>query len=264
MAKVPDSANIAIETARPGRKTISSSTAQVHTAIGPIQRSRVSGPMVRVKTGAASTAPACPEAMTSPAAAGPPPSRAAYGAAMPSGMEYSAISQPSIISVRIARSPSTSLAPWPSPSRAPGRPSPVPAAAGLALVPNRTSAADATNVAASMPSAGRVPMKATVTPAAAAPATSATRKLVCMTAAASAYRSPSNRSGRIADLAASNGACAIVVAYSRPTSPATGIPGNSITVTSTARIRSQATITSRRGNRSPRPESTGPPIIQGT
>jgi hypothetical protein len=77
MANVPDNAKITIETARPGRKMVSGSTAQVQMAIGPIQRSRVSGPTVLVKTGATRTAPACPEAMTSPAAAGPPPSRPA-------------------------------------------------------------------------------------------------------------------------------------------------------------------------------------------
>ena len=77
MAKVPESAKIAIEMARPGRKTVSGSTAQVHTAIGPINRSRVSGPIVLVNSGAARIAPSCPEAMTSPAVAGPPPSLAA-------------------------------------------------------------------------------------------------------------------------------------------------------------------------------------------
>jgi len=262
MANVPDSAKIAIEPARSGRSAVSGSTAQAQQAIGPIQRSRVSGPMFLVKTGAARMAPACPEAMSSPAAAGPPPSRAAYGAAMPSGIEYSAISQPSIISVRIALLPSTSLVPWLSCVRAPG-PCPGPAA-GRARVPKRTSAAEATNVAASTPSAGRAPMSATVTPPAAAPATSATRKVVCITAAASAYRSPDKMSGRIADRAASNGACAIVVRYSKPTMPATGIRGMNITATRTARMRSQATITSRRGSRSPRPEKTSPPTTQGT
>ena len=84
---MPDSAKIAIEPARPGRKTVSGSTAQVHTAIGPIQRIRVSGPMLLVKMGVTRTAPTWPEAMTSPAATGPPLSRAAYGAAMPSGIE---------------------------------------------------------------------------------------------------------------------------------------------------------------------------------
>jgi len=259
---VPDTAKIAIETARSGRRAVSASTAQAQQAIGPIQRSRVSGPIFLVKTGAARMAPACPEAISSPAAAGPPPSRAAYGAAIPSGIEYRAISQPSIISVRIARSPSSSLAPWPSwvMPRGPGPG----AAGGLARVPKRISVAEATKVARSMPRAGLAPISATVTPPAAAPATSATRKLVCIAAAASAYRSPVRMSGRSADLAASNGACAIVVRYSRPTRPATGIPGMSIAPTSPARIRSQPTITARRGSWSPRPANTSPPITQGT
>ena len=50
----------------------------------------------------------------SPAATGPPLSRATYGAAMPSGIEYSAISQPSIITVRIVLSPSSRRKPSPS------------------------------------------------------------------------------------------------------------------------------------------------------
>jgi hypothetical protein len=180
---------------------------------------------------------------------------------MPSGIEYSAISQPSIISVRIALSPSTSRAPSPSCFSPLG---PGPAAAGRDLVPNLTSSAEAANVAASTPRAGRAPRSATVTPPTAAPATIATRKLVCMTAAARAYRCPDRMSGRTAALADSNGACAIVVTYSRPTRPTTGIRGRSITATRSARITSQATITSRRGSRSPRPEKIRPPITQGT
>ena len=102
---------------------------------------------------------------------------------MPSGIEYSAIRLPSIISVRSALSPSTSLAPSFSCFSGLG---PGVAAAGLGRVPKRTSAADARNVAASAPTAGRAPIKATVTPPIAAPVTIATRKLVCITAVASA------------------------------------------------------------------------------
>ena len=82
--------------------------------------------------------------------------------------------------------------------------------------------------------------------------------------AARASGSGARRSGRTADLPASNGACAIVVRYSTPMRTATGMPGVSIMATISARITSQATMTSRRGIRSPRPEKTRLPTIHGS
>ena len=47
--KVLERKKIAMETARLGRRTVAMSATQAHTAIGPIQRSRVSGPIRLVK-----------------------------------------------------------------------------------------------------------------------------------------------------------------------------------------------------------------------
>jgi hypothetical protein len=53
----PETAKIAIDTARPGRKMVATSVPQAHTAIGPIQRSRVRGPIRLVKIGVITAAP---------------------------------------------------------------------------------------------------------------------------------------------------------------------------------------------------------------
>jgi hypothetical protein len=57
IANVFDSAKIAIDTGRSGRRTTTSSAAQAQTAIGPIHRSLVSGPIRLVNTGVATAAP---------------------------------------------------------------------------------------------------------------------------------------------------------------------------------------------------------------
>jgi hypothetical protein len=58
----------------------------VAAASGPISFSRRRGLTNRLNSGVAIAVAAAVEASTSPVATGPPPSRAAYGAAMPCGI----------------------------------------------------------------------------------------------------------------------------------------------------------------------------------
>jgi hypothetical protein len=58
----------------------------VATASGPISASRRRGLTNRLNSGVATAVAAAVDASTSPVAIGPPPSRAAYGAAMPCGI----------------------------------------------------------------------------------------------------------------------------------------------------------------------------------
>ena len=155
-------------------------------ASGPISASRLRGLTNRLNSGVAIAVAAAVDASTSPVATGPPPTLAAYGAAMPCGSVEKTTSQPSSTRVRSARSPNTSRSP--AAARASGEPRPASsrAAAGLARVPSRTSRPETTNVAASMSSEGRTPKKVTAAPPAAAPPTSAVRYVVCITAVPSA------------------------------------------------------------------------------
>ena len=61
-----------------------------------------------------------------------------------------------------------------------------------------------------------------------------------------------------------NGAPAMVTRNSSATSSTVGMPGSAITATSSARLRSQAIITCRRGRRSAMPDSSRPPRKLGT
>ena len=60
--------------------------APVTTASGPISASRRRGLTNRLNSGVAIAVAAAVDASTSPVATGPPPSRAAYGAAIPCGI----------------------------------------------------------------------------------------------------------------------------------------------------------------------------------
>jgi len=130
-------------------------------------------------------------------------------------------------------------------------------------MPHRTKAAEAAKVAASSVSAERDPITATAIPPAAYPSTIALRNVVCTTARPTGYRSPSRMSGSSEDLAASNGGASDVTAASKATNASSGTPGTTMTATSTARARSQPTITSRRGHLSATPPSSTPPTTQG-
>ena len=61
-----------------------------------------------------------------------------------------------------------------------------------------------------------------------------------------------------------NGAPVKVARNSSATSTPTGIPGSAMTATISARIRSQAIITCRRGRRSAMPDRSSPPAKVGT
>ena len=164
--------------------------------------------------------------------------------------------------MRSAGSPNTSLIPprirahgdsWPPSARA----------AGLARVPSAMSRPESTNVAASMTSEGRTPMKATASPPATAPATWPARKVVWITAVPRTYRSPDKMSGVIAARADSNGGANMVTAKSSATRAAMGTPGTAIAATRTARTASQKIITERRGRRSATSARNRPPITHG-
>ena len=166
--------------------------------------------------------------------------------------------------MRSARSPNTSRSP--AAARASGEPCPAPgaAAAGRARVPRPTSRPEAANVTASMASAARTPRNVVATPPTPAPATSAARKVVWITAVPRAYRSPARMSGVMEARADSNGGANIVAANSSATRAASSAhaarssppPGPRGTI-------SQQTITVRRGRRSASSARNKPPITHG-
>ena len=75
--------------------------------------------------------------------------------------------------------------------------------------------------------------------------------------------SPGRMSGSSADRAEENGAPSSTVKKSSPHSPANGMLGTAIAVTSPTRMTSQTIMTRRRGNRSASADSSGPPAIGG-
>jgi hypothetical protein len=77
------------------------------------------------------------------------------------------------------------------------------------------------------------------------------------------YRSPGSTSGSTAARAALNGAPSSTVRNTSAHSIQNGIACSAISATRPALRTSQTTITRRRGNRSARPDSTGPPTIGG-
>ncbi len=81
-----DTEKITSEAARPGRRVVKMSVPQVNTASGPIQLIRWRGRTKRVNSGVAIVVLNTVDASTRPVAIDPPPSRAAYGAAIPSGI----------------------------------------------------------------------------------------------------------------------------------------------------------------------------------
>jgi hypothetical protein len=74
------------ETARPGRSAVRTRVTPAAAASGPISVSRRRGPTNRLNSGVAIAVAAAVDASTRPVATGPPPSRAAYGAAIPCGI----------------------------------------------------------------------------------------------------------------------------------------------------------------------------------
>ena len=114
-----------------------------------------------------------------------------------------------------------------------------------------------------MASAARTPRNVVATPPTAAPATSAARKVVWITAVPSAYRSPARMSGVMEARADSNGGANIVAANSSATRATSGARGTIIAATRTARTVSQQTITVRRGRRSASSARNKPPITHG-
>ena len=75
--------------------------------------------------------------------------------------------------------------------------------------------------------------------------------------------SPGSTSGMSAARAEENGTPVSTVQNSRTHSAAKGMLGIAISPTVPTRNRSQTIITRRRGNRSARPDSSGPPAIGG-
>jgi hypothetical protein len=71
IVKTPDTANSTIDGTSPRPAMAAMSIAQVRTAIGPIQRSRVRGPIFLVHTGAATAPPSCEAAISRPTATDP-------------------------------------------------------------------------------------------------------------------------------------------------------------------------------------------------
>ena len=81
-----DSEQITSETARPGCRAVSVSVPQVSTASGPIDAARWRGRANRMNSGIRIVVLAAADTSTRPVASGPPPSCAAWGAAIPSGI----------------------------------------------------------------------------------------------------------------------------------------------------------------------------------
>ena len=88
-------------------------------------------------------------------------------------------------------------------------------------------------------------------------------KVILPTADPTTNLSPGSTSGMSAARAEENGTPASTVQNSSVHSAANGMPGMAISPAVPTRNRSQTIMTRRRGNRSARPESSGPPAIGG-
>jgi hypothetical protein len=126
-----------------------------------------------------------------------------------------------------------------------------------------TITADSRNVTASVARVRYGFSTATTAAPATKPTTWLAWKLMLPMADPTTNLSPVRTSGSSADRAEVNGAPSSTVKKSSPHRPANGMLGMAISATSPARIRSQAIITRRRGNRSASPASSGPPAIGG-
>jgi len=131
------------------------------------------------------------------------------------------------------------------------------------VTPKRTTAAETAKVTASTASAPPGPSHATISPPSANPSTCAVWVTIENTAVPTTNRSPASTCGSSAARAAPHGELSICTHTSRPATSGSDIPGTAIAATSTTRARSAHTITRRRGNRSAKPDSSGPPSRSG-